>query len=211
MDICRVPSSIGVGIAPVRTGPDSRAMTDRPPTHQTTHQSPPRRHVAAPDPIARSEPIRSPGARRILVVDGDHRVRDSLADLIGLAEGVEVVGTCSQPGETLEAIKRLDPDVVVIDPYLPDLDAGLALIRTLRARRRAIRIVATCRDDGLGPLALAAGADACVDRCADPTAFQEAVMAAACPDAAPIGDAGHAGHPLHDGAATPDAGSGGIL
>lgn len=202
MDICPVPSSIAVGIGTLGTVADSRAMTHRPPTHQT---APRRRPAAAPDQISPSEPIVRSAAQRILVVDGDHRVRDSLADLIGLAEGVEVVGTTSQADETLEAIEHLDPEVVVIDPYLPDLDVGLALIRTLRSGavgRRVVRIVATCRVDDLGPLALAAGADACVDRCADPTVFQEAVLAAARPAGEPIGDDVH-GHMAHVRFATP--------
>jgi DNA-binding NarL/FixJ family response regulator len=119
---------------------------------------------------------------RILVVDDDHRVRDSLADLIGLADGVEVVGTTSQPAETLAAIERLRPSVVVIDPYLPDLEVGLAFIASLRADGPPdLRIVATCRDGGIGEVVIAAGADAVVDRCADPVLFHEAVLAAARP------------------------------
>jgi DNA-binding NarL/FixJ family response regulator len=152
--------------------------------------------MAAPDPSGSFDA--SPLAtQRILVVDGDHRVRDSLADLIGLADGVVVVGTTSQVEETLDAIARLAPDVVVIDPYLPDVETGLVLIRTLRtAGRSVLRIVATCRDDDLGPVALAAGADACVDRCADPSVFQEAVLAAARLAHEPTGQdvAGHMAH-----------------
>ncbi len=207
MDICPVSSPIAVGIETLRTGPHSRAMTDRPPTHQTSQRRP---TAGAPGPVGRSDAIRSSAIQRILVVDGDHRVRDSLADLIGLADGVEVVGTTSRADETLEAIARLDPDVVVIDPYLPDLDAGLAFIRTLRtggAGRRIVRVVATCRDDDLAPLALAAGADACVDRCADPTVFQEAVLAAAGQQ---IGDDVQ-GHLAHVRFAAPADGSGGTL
>ena len=134
---------------------------------------------------------------RVLVIDGDHRVRDSLADLIGLADGVEVVGATSQVTETLEAVVRLQPGVVVIDPYLPDLASGLGLIGTLRASGRDLRIVATCREDGLHDLALTAGADACVDHCGDPAAFQDAILAAARPTTARarIGDsARHTGH-----------------
>ena len=162
-------------------------------SHRTTPRPTSTERVPAPA-TPPTEPL------RILVVDDDHRVRDSLADLIGLADGVHVVGTTSQPAETLDAIDRLDPGVVVIDPYLPDLEAGLALIGALHASgRRVLRIVATCRDDGLGPLALAAGADACVDRCADPVAFQEAVLAAARPGSVPAGHDGHAGQPAHPG------------
>lgn len=196
MDVCRVRSSIAVGIGHDRGGPDSGAMTPRTPTHQTTGPGPSPRPTAAPEPAGSTASIPLV-TQRILVVDGDHRVRDSLADLIGLADGVLVVGMTSQAEETLEAIARLLPDVVVIDPYLPDIETGLALIRTLRAAgRRAVRIVATCRDDELGPLALAAGADACVDRCADPTVFQEAVLAAARLADEPTGEdvAGHMAH-----------------
>jgi DNA-binding NarL/FixJ family response regulator len=179
-------------------------MTQRTTTHQTDDPNQPRRPVAAADQIP-------PAVRRILVVDGDHRVRDSLADLIGLTDGVEVVGTTSQVDETLEAIERLDPEVIVIDPYLPDLDTGLAFIRGLRAgRRRVIRIVATCRDDELWPLALAAGADACVDRCADPTVFQEAVLLASRPAEELAGLDVH-GHLANVRFATPADRSGGTL
>ena len=137
---------------------------------------------ATPDPGV-TAPTQIPGpSQRILVVDEDHRVRDSLADLIGLADGVEVVGTTSQPAETLAAIERLQPSVVLIDPYLPDLEDGLAFIRSLRARGpRDLRIVATCRDGGIAEVALSAGADVVVDRCADPVVFQDAVLAAAQP------------------------------
>jgi DNA-binding NarL/FixJ family response regulator len=128
-------------------------------------------------------PSVSADPQRILIVDGDHRVRDCLADLLGLAAGARVVGTTSQPGETLDAIDRLDPAVVVIDPYLPDLDTGLALIGAVRSSARDVRIVATCREDGFDDLALAAGADSCVHRDADPVAFCEAVAVAARLDA----------------------------
>ena len=134
--------------------------------------------VPAPPAVPAAEPTTS-APQRILVVGDDHRVRDSLADLIGLADGVQIVGTTSRPAETLEALRRLAPDVVVVDPYLPDLPAGLELIGALRRSGNVMRIVVTCRDAGLDVTALAAGADACVDWCADPGALQEAVVAAA--------------------------------
>ena len=143
------------------------------PTDDSGVPAPPAASAAVP-----AEPIAS-ATQRILVVGDDHRVRDSLADLIGLADGVQIVGTTSRPAETLEALRRLAPDVVVVDPYLPDLPAGLELIGALRRSGHVMRIVVTCRDAGLDVIALAAGADVCVDWCADPGALQEAVVAAA--------------------------------
>ena len=117
-------------------------------------------------------------SRRLLIVDGDHRVRDGIAGLMALSAGVQVVGMTSRPHETLDAVRRLRPGVIVVDPMLPDLDSGLALISALRAYAPSLRIVATCRDGGLDHAALAAGADACVERCGDPAAFHDAILAA---------------------------------
>jgi DNA-binding NarL/FixJ family response regulator len=179
-------------------------MTPRPDDRSSHHSHPSHPKVDLPVPTA-STPVRVGSLAitpRVLIVDGDHRVRDSLADLIGLADGVEVVGATSQLRETLDAVDRLEPGVVVIDPYLPDLASGLGLIGTLRASGRNLRIVATCREDGLHDLALRAGADACVDHCGDPAAFQEAVLAAARPTSvrARVGDTPRpAGRPAHPG------------
>lgn len=149
--------------------------------------------VPASSTVAAGSAVAAP--QRILVVGDDHRVRGSLADLIGLADGVQIVGTTSRPAETLEALARLAPGVVVVDPYLPDLPAGLDLIGALRASGHVLRIVVTCRDAGLDAIALAAGADACVDWCADPVALHEAVVAAADPRGEPEGGVGRPGEP----------------
>jgi two-component system response regulator DevR len=74
-------------------------------------------------------------------VDADHRVRASLAGLLGLGDQLLVVGQASHVGEALQTCEATDPDVVVIDPRLPDVDGGLALITVLRRRRPDIRVL----------------------------------------------------------------------
>jgi len=77
---------------------------------------------------------RLPSRLRVVVIDADHRVRDSLAELLELGEGVEVVGRAGQSGAALTLCADLRPDVVLIDPRLPDVDGGRALLADLRAR-----------------------------------------------------------------------------
>jgi DNA-binding NarL/FixJ family response regulator len=71
---------------------------------------------------------------RLVVVDGDRRVRDSLAELLGLGDELEVVGRAADAGAAADVCASAAPDVVVIDPRLPDADAGRAVIEQLRAR-----------------------------------------------------------------------------
>ncbi|HYM84214.1 MAG TPA: response regulator [Candidatus Dormibacteraeota bacterium] len=70
---------------------------------------------------------------RVLIVDADHRVRESLADLLGLSDTVSVVGLAGHVGAAFDGVGAESPDVVVLDPRLPDVEAGLALIALLDA------------------------------------------------------------------------------
>jgi DNA-binding NarL/FixJ family response regulator len=122
--------------------------------------------------------------RRILVVDADHRVRDSLAGLIALAEGMEVVGTTGQPAEALNAVRQSRADIVVIDPRLPDLEVGLGLIGAIHRVHPDVRVLVLgwCVDHE--QMAMDAGADGFICKSADPVTVVEAVLAVAV-DAAP--------------------------
>lgn len=71
---------------------------------------------------------------RVVVVDADHRVRDSLSGLLAIGDELEVVGETGHAGTAFDLCHDLSPDVVVIDPRLPDLDDGVALVREVRAR-----------------------------------------------------------------------------
>ena len=58
------------------------------------------------------------------------RAGKSLCFLLGQMEGVEVVGQASNGMEAVEAIARLDPDVVFLDIQMPGL-TGLEVVRQL--------------------------------------------------------------------------------
>ena len=94
---------------------------------------------------------------RILLVEDDQRIRQLVAD--GLAEhGHDVTGAgAAMTG--LNELMAIDPDLVVLDLGLPDLE-GIELLKMIRAVSAVPVIVATARgEDGDAIGALDAGAD----------------------------------------------------
>lgn len=78
---------------------------------------------------------------RVVIVDEDRRVRQSLADLLRLTGRVNVIGRASNVRTALEIVERENPDVLIVDPHLPDLEAGAALVSSLERARPSLRIV----------------------------------------------------------------------
>jgi DNA-binding NarL/FixJ family response regulator len=87
-------------------------------------------------------------ATRVAVVDADRRVQQSVAEVLKVA-GVDVVGTAGDVRAALELVSVQKPRVLLIDPRLPDLDAGAALLSSVRLGWPGIRIVVMgWSDDG---------------------------------------------------------------
>jgi response regulator of citrate/malate metabolism len=57
---------------------------------------------------------------RVLVVDDDFRVADLHARFVGRLPGFEVVGIAHTAVEAVELAERLQPDLALLDQYLPD-------------------------------------------------------------------------------------------
>jgi response regulator of citrate/malate metabolism len=68
---------------------------------------------------------------RVLIVDDDFMVAKVHAGFVAAMPGFEVVGTASTGTQALEDIARLQPDLVLLDVYLPDM-TGLDVLRRLR-------------------------------------------------------------------------------
>ena len=79
-------------------------------------------------------------APRIAVIDSDRRVQQSLAEVLRVA-GVDVVGTAGDVRSALELISVERPTVVLLDPRLPDLDAGMALLSSVSRGWPSVRVV----------------------------------------------------------------------
>jgi hypothetical protein len=82
-----------------------------------------------------------PDPVRVLVVDGDRRVRTSLGQLLELADGITLTGVCLDPDGAMRLLEETEVDVVVMDPRLPDFPAGRALAHIIADRWPSIRVV----------------------------------------------------------------------
>jgi CheY-like chemotaxis protein len=121
---------------------------------------------------------------RVLIVDADRRVRRDLAELLELEPRSVVVGTAGDPAAALAMTASLAPDVVVLDPRLPDVDAGLGLIAQLH-RESTARIVVLCHDPEFASRATIVGADRFVTKGERLPELLGAIAGSGPPDRAP--------------------------
>lgn len=73
-----------------------------------------------------------PDARsiKVLIADDHPVVRQGLRSMLA-AEGIEIVGEAGTGSEALELIRKTEPDVVLMDIRMPDMD-GLAAMRMMK-------------------------------------------------------------------------------
>lgn len=99
------------------------------------------------------------GSTRVLVVDDQRLMRDGIASLLEIQEGLEVVGTASSGEEALEKALALRPDVILMDIRMPGTD-GVAATGQILSQLPCCRILmlTTFDDDEYIIEALRAGA-----------------------------------------------------
>jgi DNA-binding NarL/FixJ family response regulator len=71
--------------------------------------------------------------KRILVVEDNDVFRETLQLLLGMQEGLEVVGAVERGSDAAGAARALEPDVVLMDYRLPGLDGVEATAAVLTA------------------------------------------------------------------------------
>ena len=96
---------------------------------------------------------------RVLLADDQRVVREGLATLLSLLEGIDVVGAAGDGDEVVELARRVCPDVVLMDLRMPRCDGVEATLR-LRALDPDVRVLVltTYADDRSVIDALRAGA-----------------------------------------------------
>jgi len=67
---------------------------------------------------------------RLVLADDHPFILDALEGLFRLEEDIEVVARCSDGVQALEAVERLEPDVLILDLRMPTAD-GLDVLRRL--------------------------------------------------------------------------------
>jgi DNA-binding NarL/FixJ family response regulator len=85
---------------------------------------------------------------RVVLADDHVVVREGLRAILNAEPGLEVVGEASDGAGAVAAAERLDPDVVVMDLTMPNVN-GAQATRQLKALRPNVKVVAlTIHEEG---------------------------------------------------------------
>ena len=117
---------------------------------------------------------------RVLIADDQRVVRDGLTVLVGLIDGVEVVGVAGDGIEAVEAAERTRPDVVLMDLRMPGMEGAEATsrIRSALPRTQVLVLTTYADDQSLFP-ALQAGARGYLTKDASAEEIEQAIRALA--------------------------------
>ena len=120
----------------------------------------------------------TPGPLRVVIADDQRVVREGLAMLIGLLDGIEVVATAADGVEAVEQALFHRPDVVVMDLRMPNLDGAgaTARIRSETPQTQVLVLTTYADDEALFP-ALQAGARGYLTKNASAEEIEQALTA----------------------------------
>jgi len=115
---------------------------------------------------------------RVLIADDQRVVRDGLAMLVGLIDGVEVTGAACDGEEAVRLAVAHRPDVILMDLRMPGTDgiAATAQLRELLPEARVL-VLTTYADDGSILPALRAGARGYLTKDASAEQIEAAIRA----------------------------------
>lgn len=85
---------------------------------------------------------------KIMIVDDDSLIRDSLKVLLELEDDIDVVGTASNGKEAYEMLNKINPEIVLMDIRMPVID-GVIGTKLIKQKNQNIKVVilTTFKDD----------------------------------------------------------------
>lgn len=85
---------------------------------------------------------------KVIIVDDDGLIRDSLKLVLGLEEDIQVIGTAKNGTEAFELCKADKPDIVLMDIRMPVMD-GVLGTKLIKENFRDVKVVllTTFKDD----------------------------------------------------------------
>src|SRR3569833_3731283 len=97
---------------------------------------------------------------RVLVVEDHHGVRQGLAALLNVVDGIEVIGEAGDGVEAITQFRKHQPHVTLIDLRMPRL-SGVEVIQRIRMETPQARFIVLTAYDGDDDIysALQAGAN----------------------------------------------------
>ena len=117
---------------------------------------------------------------RVLIADDHKVVRQGLRFLLSQEPGIEVAGEAADGPAALEAIRSLQPDVMLLDLFMPRMD-GIAVLAAIRKEQLTVSVLVltSSQDDEHLIRAVKAGALSYLPKTAGVDQVIESVRAAA--------------------------------
>jgi len=108
-------------------------------------------------------------AIRVLLADDHRLILEGLRLAFAEVDGIEVVGTASEGRQVVPLIAKTNPDVVLLDMRLPDMD-GLMCLDRIRKLHPSVKVVmlSACDDRARMRTALKRGASAYIVKTVNP-------------------------------------------
>jgi DNA-binding NarL/FixJ family response regulator len=120
---------------------------------------------------------------RVVVADDQHLVRSGLCGIVDTADDLEVVGDAGTGRAAVDLVRRLDPDVVLMDVRMPDLDGIEATAQITAASATRVLMLTTFDLDEYVYAALRAGASGFLLKDTPPADLHTAIRVVAGGDA----------------------------
>ncbi len=76
----------------------------------------------------------------LLIVDDNEGVRNDLTSVLQMIDGIEIVGTAGNGREAVDQVKKVNPDVVLLDLEMPIMD-GLKATQQIKSLGLGTRII----------------------------------------------------------------------
>ena len=83
---------------------------------------------------------------RVLIVDDHAILRDGIRSLLQSQEGISVVGEASNGKEALERVRQLNPDIVLMDVAMPEMD-GIEATQKIKDLFPDVRVLILTQHD----------------------------------------------------------------
>jgi len=117
---------------------------------------------------------------RVLIVDDHKVVRQGLRFLLEQEDGIEVIGECAEGTSAIQAVRALDPTVVLLDLFMPGPN-GIDVLTQIKQDRPATEVLmlTSSADEEHLLAAVRAGALAYLSKTAGVDQVVESVRAAA--------------------------------
>ena len=125
-----------------------------------------------PEPTKKTQ-----GTIRILIADDHPIVRYTLKELLALESDFEIVGEACEGREVLDKVRQIDPDILLLDLRMPNLN-GLEILEALQrsnTRTRVILLTASGDKDVLMPIVKQLGGCGVLLKSGDPDLIVESI------------------------------------